>query len=270
MTMNLKKLIKKVLDSGSEVAVDAGTCIPFAGLRLPPPSLRRCTREFKDDRYFLDSARHEAVRLIKHCGLSPQDRVLDIGCGAGRLPLGIIDVVGPIRSYVGFDVDRYAFEWCQNWNEHDHPDFRFTHLDVQNDRYNPTGEIRLDSRFRFPFPDGHFDVIYLYSVISHMLAADTAAYMRELGRLLAHNGAIFLTAYVEPDVPDICVNPAGYRQQTSKPLHRVRLSRDFFEGLAADNGLAIHRLNVHGELDGQTGIFLKHARATQAALRLAA
>ena len=268
--MNLKKLIKKVLDSGSEGAVDAGTCVHFAGLTLPPPSLRRCTVEFKDDRYFLDSARHEAVRLIKYCGLSPQDRVLDIGCGAGRLPLGIIDVVGPIRSYMGIDVDRYAIEWCQHWIEHDHPEFRFTHLDVHNDRYNPAGEIRLDGRFRFPFPDGHFDVIYLYSVFSHMLAADTTAYMQELRRLLARNGSIFLTSYVEPGVPDVCVNPAGYRQQSSKPLHRVRLSRDFFEGLAADNGLAIHRLDEHGELDGQTGIFLKHARPTPVALRRAA
>ena len=79
-----------------------------------------------------------------------------------------------------------------------------------------------------------------------------------------------LAAYVEPDVPDVSINPAGYRQQTNKPLHRVRLSRNFFEGLLADNGLAIHRLHVHGEHDGQAGIYLKTAHTAPVALRRAA
>jgi len=266
--MTLKKMIKKVLDSGSEVAVDAETCVHFAGLKLPPASLRRCTREFKDDRYFLDSARKEAIRLIRHCGLSPEDRVLDIGCGAGRLPLGILDVVGPVRGYEGIDVDRRAIEWCRCWIAEDHPAFRFTHLYVHNDRYNPAGSIRLDGRFRFDFPDGHFDVIYLYSVFTHMTAGDTKVYLRELQRLLAPDGAIFLTAYIENDVPDESINPAGYRQPSDKPLHRVRLSRRFFDELIAGNGLAIHRIKEHGEHDDQTGVYLKHV--TPAELRIAA
>ncbi|MHC4217250.1 MAG: class I SAM-dependent methyltransferase [Planctomycetota bacterium] len=268
--MNIKKLIKKVLDSGAEVAVDSRVCVPYAGHNLPPASLRRCTREFKDDRYFLESARREAVKLISHCGLSPADRVLDLGCGAGRLPLGILDVVGTVQSYEGIDVDTHAIEWCRHWIAADHPAFRFTHLDIHNDRYNPDGGIRLNDRFRFDFPDGHFDVIYLYSVITHMTAADTRAYMREMRRLLAPNGAIFLTAYLERDVPDVSINPTGYRQQSVKPLHRVRLGRDFFDGLLADNGLAIDRLDEHGEHDGQTGVYLMNASAKPFALPKAA
>ena len=264
--MTPKTIIKKVLDSGSEVAVAAGTCVPYAGLNLPPASLRRCTREFKDDRFYLDSARHEAVRLIKHCGLSPQDRVLDIGCGAGRLPLGILDVVGTVRGYEGIDVDRYAIEWCRHWIAEDCPAFRFTHLDIHNDRYNPAGRIRLDGRFRFDFPDGHFDVIYLYSVFTHMKAADTRVYLRELRRLLAPKGAIFLTAYLERDVPDVCINPAGYRQPSNKPLHRVRLNRDFFAGMLAENGLAVRRFDEHGEYDGQSGVYLVHSDHREAAV----
>ena len=268
--MSLKKLIKSVLDSGSEVAVAAGTCVPYGGLNLPPGSLRGCTWPFKNDRYFLDSARGEAVRLIKHCGLSSSDRVLDIGCGAGRPALGLLAVVGAVRGYEGIDVDRYAIDWCQHWITPDHPAFRFTHLDIQNDRYNRAGRVHLNDQFRFDFPDGCFDVICLYSVITHMRAADTQVYLRELRRLLAPQGAVFLTAYLERDVPDVSINPTGYRDQTDQPLHRVRLSRDFFERLLADSGLAIEQLDVHGELDGQTGVYLKHARSAATALRWAA
>ncbi|MHC4272600.1 MAG: class I SAM-dependent methyltransferase [Planctomycetota bacterium] len=263
MTMALKRFIKNVLDSGAEVAVDAGTCVPYGGLKLPPASLRRCTKEFKDDRYFMDSARKEAVRLVKHCGLSPADRVLDLGCGAGRLPLGILDVVGTVRGYEGIDVDRHAIEWCRCWIAEDYPEFRFTRLDVHNDRYNPAGSIRLDGRFRFDFPDNHFDVIYLYSVLTHMKAADTRVYLGELRRLLAPKGAIFLTAYLERDVPEVSINPAGYRQPSTKPLHRVRLNRDFFEAMLAENGLAVMHFDEHGEADGQSGVYL--ARANVAA-----
>jgi SAM-dependent methyltransferase len=263
--MTPRTIIKKVLDTGSEVAVAAGTCVPYAGLNLPPASLRRCTSEFRNDRYYLDSARHEAVRLIKHCGLSPQDRVLDLGCGAGRLALGILDVVGAIRGYEGIDVDRYAIEWCRHWIEEDHPAFRFTRLDVHNDRYNPAGRIRLNARFRFDFPDRHFDVIYLYSVFTHMKPADTRVYLREMRRVLAPKGSVFLTAYLEPDVPDVSINPAGYRQASNKPLHRVRLSRDFFAGMLAENGLAIRHFEEHGEFDGQSGVYLVHADPREAA-----
>ena len=123
------------------------------------------------------------------------------------------------------------------------------------------GAIRLDDTFRFDLPGGHFDVIYLYSVLTHMPAADTDVYLRELRRLLAPGGTIFLTAYVEYGVPRETINPAGYRRSTHTPLHRVRLSRHFFHQLIADNGLAVHEVNVHGEHDGQTGVYLRHAEA---------
>ncbi len=99
-------------------------------------------------------------------------------------------------------------------------------------------------------------MIYLYSVFTHMKAEDTKVYLRELRRLLAPKGAIFLTAYLERDVPDVSINPAGYRQASDKPLHRVRLSRNFFEAMLADNGLAVVRCDEHGEADGQSGVYL--------------
>ena len=60
------------------------------GQVLPAPHLRSAGPEFKDDAYFLKSARAEATRLVDDLGLTAESRVLEIGCGAGRLPIGLL------------------------------------------------------------------------------------------------------------------------------------------------------------------------------------
>jgi SAM-dependent methyltransferase len=250
--------VKDLLGVGGDARRAVRRCARHEGLTLPPAPLRRCTVEFKHDAYFAASARREARRLIERCGLTAASRVLDIGCGPGRLPLGLIAELGAVRRYEGVDVDRHAIAWCRRWITPEHDVFRFTHLDVRNERYNAGGEIRLDERFRFDFDDGGFDVIYLYSVFTHMVAAEIGIYLAELRRLLAPRGRVFLTAYIEDGVPDVSVNPPGYRQASITPLHRVRLSRRYFERLVARHALAVARLDHAAEHDGQSGIYLAH------------
>ena len=66
------------------------------------------------------------------------------------------------------------------------------HLNVHNLRYNPSGEP-LDASFRFPFPEGSFDLIYLYSVFSHMISADIRVYLHDFQRLLGRTGWVCFT-----------------------------------------------------------------------------
>ena len=67
---------------------------------------------------------------------------------------------------------------------------------------------------------------------------------------------IFLTAYLEDDVPDVGINPPDYREASSSPLHRVRLNRGFFESLLSKHGLAMVRFDHACEHDGQSGVYL--------------
>lgn len=236
--------------------------VPFGHLRLPPPILRPCTVEFKDDRFFVASARREVDTLIERCGLAPGSRILEIGCGTGRLPLGILSRGLSIRTYEGIDVDRQAIRWCHRWITRAHPAFRFTFLDAYNERYNPAGAIRLDEKFRFNFRDAGFDVISLYSVFTHMEVEDIRVYLREIRRLIAPQGRIFLTAYLESRVPDVSINPPGYGESSGTPLHRVRLDKQYFESLLADQGLEMVRLDHRCEYDGQSGVCLAQVAAS--------
>lgn len=223
---------------------------------LPAKHLRLCGQDFKSDEYFLDSARAEAERLIRRLGMTADSRVMDLGCGYGRLPIGILERIGEIRRYQGIDVMKRAIDWCNRYIHRQHPNFLFLHTDVSNRRYNPAGE-EITSRFQLPFEAQSFDLIYLYSVFSHMEAPDVRIYLKEFHRLLPASGKVFLTAFVEENVPDATVNPEGYRgHKWSNALHCVRFNKNYFESLLQEHGFRVEHFLYEQETHGQSAYYL--------------
>ena len=78
------------------------------GVILPPLDMRYCTSEFRDNQFFLESSKQESLRVVESLGLSPESSLLEIGCGPGRLPIGIIAFFGAIKYYQGVDIDKEA------------------------------------------------------------------------------------------------------------------------------------------------------------------
>jgi SAM-dependent methyltransferase len=192
--------------------------------------------------------------------LSPNSHVLDVGCGPGRLPIGILDRIGEVKKYRGVDVDELSVRWSQRHITGKHPNFQFIYLDVKNTRYNNDGaDIRAD--FRFPFDDEEFDIIHLYSVFSHMLTEDVRAYLRDFQRILKPSGGIFLTAFVEDSVPNVSENPKGYRMAWENPLHCVRYNKDFFEQLLAESHFVTKKFSYATESDGQSAFYISKSNA---------
>ena len=257
--MSIITFMKDLLKTAARPKTGCGACVQFEHLHLPPVDMRQCTAEFRDDEYFMASAEREVYKLAEHCGLSNDSRVLEIGCGSGRLPIGLLSARQLVRSYDGLDVDRDSIKWCDRWIGAEHSAFRFHYIDVHNERYNPNGAVRLDDGFRFEFPAQQFDVIYLYSVFTHMQVDDIKVYLRECKRVLSPTGNMFLTAYLEDDVPNASINPPGYRQTSRGPLHRVRLNRAYFSDLLKPLGLRMFRFDHRGEFDQQSGIYLARA-----------
>jgi len=242
----VRRAIKKILPRKEYVKV--------SGSIIPSPDRRWCGPEFKDDNFYLQSAEREANRLISHFQCTQKTRVLDVGCGQGRLPIGIIRVIGEM-NYVGIDVDRKSIDWCKRYIGREHPSFNFKHLNLYNERYNKKG-IKIDDKFRFEVEPKSVDIVYLYSVFSHTTEEDMRIYLKDISRILNGKGKLFLTTFVEEDVPNISINPENYRFQCSGPLHVVRYKKDYLFSIFDEYGYSVLSFTHETETDSQSGIYL--------------
>ena len=136
----------------------------------------------------------EVRALLVENGLQPTHRVLDVGCGLGRLAAALAEYLTEEGSYEGFDIMPAAIGWCRHI-EARHPNFRFQLVDVQSDRYRPDGR-RAASRFEFPYPDASFDFVVLTSVFTHMLPDDMRNYLAEIARVLRPGGRCLITYFL--------------------------------------------------------------------------
>jgi SAM-dependent methyltransferase len=125
---------------------------------------------------------YEAVgKQLHHAVLSalpstwswPGKRVLDFGCGAGRTLRHFVEEAGD-AEISGCDIDAVSVDWI---NANLNPPVRA----FVNDESPP-----------LPRPDGSFDLIYAFSVFTH-LTDSWSVWLLELQRLLAPGGILIAT-----------------------------------------------------------------------------
>jgi cyclopropane fatty-acyl-phospholipid synthase-like methyltransferase len=111
----------------------------------------------------------------RHCDSRRTRRVLDWGCGCGRVTAHFLaDPAGP--EAFGCDVDGEAIDWC---NAHLRAG-RFATIPP----YPPTS-----------YPDASFDLVLAYSVFTHLTREVQNAWLVELQRLLTPGGVVVATVH---------------------------------------------------------------------------
>jgi ubiquinone/menaquinone biosynthesis C-methylase UbiE len=126
-------------------------------------------------------------------GLRPEDDVLDVGCGAGRMAVPLTSFL--TGSYEGFDIVSAGVHWCQKRITTRFPTFRFQVVNVHNRRYNPRGRHRACD-YRFPYDDRSFTFVIATSVFTHLLPEDTEHYLSEIRRVLRPGGRCVATFFL--------------------------------------------------------------------------
>jgi SAM-dependent methyltransferase len=143
----------------------------------------------------LDIGHGHVAQLRAFAGLRSEDHVLDVGCGIGRTAIPLAAVLSGKGSYDGFDLSPAAIEWCSREITSRYPNFRFAHIDLFNGAYNPSGTIS-PAEFTFPYEDEQFDLVFVYSVFTHLLPEDLEHYLAEVTRVLKKGGRMLGTFFI--------------------------------------------------------------------------
>jgi SAM-dependent methyltransferase len=131
-----------------------------------------------------------SMLLRVFAGLRSDGDVLEIGCGLGRIavPLRFLLHGG---SYRGFDIVREKIDFLSC----NFPTFQFTHVNLRNTYYNPTG-TELPETLTFPYADRSFNVVFAASVFTHMTPRNAARYFAETARVLKPNGRVVFSFFI--------------------------------------------------------------------------
>lgn len=143
---------------------------------------------------FIDIGNHHLDLLKEFAALKPFDSVLDIGSGIGRTAVALTAYMHRTGRYEGFDVVRKGIDWCNRKIKPDHPNFNFQHILLNNDLYTSDGMPA--SKFTFPYDDASFDVVFAFSVFTHLQLPEIANYIRETCRVLKPGGRSLATFFI--------------------------------------------------------------------------
>ncbi len=156
------------------------------------------------------SSRERLGTLIQH-GLTPDSRVLDVGCGTGQMADALAGYLSDRGAYFGTDIGKEAIDFCRE---------RF---------HRPNFVFRQGGMTHIPFADsdGSFDLAIFFSVFTHTFLDESALLLAETKRLLAPSGRVLADVITS----DLVERAAGNRGE-------MVVNRDHFLRLAAMLGLA--------------------------------
>ena len=172
--------------------------------------------------------------MLINCGLTPDSRVLDIGCGTGQMAMALEDYLTPRGAFYGTDIGREGIEFARR--TYRRPNFVFA-----------VGEM---TRVPFADTDGPFDLAIFFSVFTHTFLDESVLLLAEARRLLHPRGSIVADVIVS----DLVGNAAGNRGQ-------MRVNRDHFLRLGEALGFKAEVIGTVAWAPGAVRIMVRFARA---------
>jgi len=190
------------------------------------------------------------IKLFKElCELKPEAKVLDIGCGIGRIARPLTKYLNKDGTYYGFDVVKNGIDWC-NKAYIEFPNFHFKYVPLKNDLYNLSTSAEA-SQFTFPYNDDFFDLIIITSVFTHMQLNDVNRYISEISRVLKKGKYCFCTFFL------ITKDSDEYLKNNKEPFFKYRYDNFFLhDNKVKDANIAFRYEEIEKNLNA-SGLVIK-------------
>ncbi|NQZ10626.1 MAG: class I SAM-dependent methyltransferase [Algicola sp.] len=160
--------------------------------------------------------------------------VLDVGCGV-RFTQTIVNSDIPLKSYTGVEIHRPIVDFLQKEVEPHDSRFKYAHWNVHNAMYNPQG-LCIGDQQAMPV-DGHYDVICLISVFTHLTPTDSLALLKLMRNCIREDGKLFFSAYIDDELTFFEDRVKGH------PLRHAYYGRDYMVSLIKQAGWKIESFN---------------------------
>lgn len=169
------------------------------------------------------------------------DSVFDFGCGCGRLARQLIQQQPRPTRYIGVDRHSGMVEWCRTNLAPSAPGFDFRHHDVWHELLNPHG---TRGHADLPAGDAAVTLFIAWSVFTHLLEADAAFYLREVGRVLSPAGIAVTTWFLfdKGDFPMMQDFQNAIFINHQDPTNAVIFDRAWLSAQASQAGLVATRI----------------------------
>ena len=245
----LKSWVRAPLDLAMEIVET------ISGTRdelTPPRRLRTKFVHTITAREYREAGQAYLRFFIELCALKPDDIVLEIGSGCGRIAAALTEHLSDRGRYEGLEIVGAGVAWCQTVISSQFPAFHFQTADVYNRHYNPKGRYPAQA-YRFPFADASFDFVFLSSVFTHMLPDEVQQYFSEIARVLKPGGRCLITYFLWND-------EAAEFYRAGKSRFDFYCDHDIYrtENPAVPETAICFSERFIVDLYAQTGLILKH------------
>ncbi|WP_426548147.1 class I SAM-dependent methyltransferase [Dapis sp. BLCC M126] len=169
--------------------------LPQSSIPIPSTDYLKWTGGGGEHGAFLRNSFAFLSYFIQLAELKQTDRVLEVGCGLGRMAYGLAHYLKSPGSYEGFEIMARFIKWPQQEISTRRPHFNFRLVNIYNHHYNPGGNVQAKD-FVFPYEDENFNFVFLTSVFTHMQTEEVRHYLEEIYRVLKFGGKCLCSCFL--------------------------------------------------------------------------